>query len=152
MTNPTRWTMTDQQIELNNDLDFTLALDESAISPTEHFDSMINSPEIINTPEKTATKTDEQKRKMSLFSRIPVTLTLEVASVELPLSELLTVNNDSVIELDKLAGEPLDIRVNGIMFGQAEVVVINEKYGLRIININSQNLGELALWAAAFER
>ncbi|ABX86581.1 flagellar motor switch protein FliN [Yersinia pestis] len=137
--------MTDQQIELNNDLDFTLALDESAISPTEHFDSVINSPEIINTPEKTATKTDEQKRKMSLFSRIPVTLTLEVASVEIPLSELLTVNNDSVIELDKLAGEPLDIQVNGIMFGQAEVVVINEKYGLRIININSQNLGELAL-------
>ncbi|AHK18587.1 flagellar motor switch protein FliN [Yersinia similis] len=131
--------MTEQQIELNDDLDFSLALDESAISPTEHFDK------VINAPEKTATKTDEQKRKMSLFSRIPVTLTLEVASVEIPLSELLTVNNDSVIELDKLAGEPLDIRVNGIMFGQAEVVVINEKYGLRIININSQNLGELAL-------
>ncbi|WP_145480698.1 flagellar motor switch protein FliN [Yersinia similis] len=131
--------MTEQQIELNDDLDFSLALDESAISPTEHFDK------VINAPEKTAIKTDEQKRKMSLFSRIPVTLTLEVASVEIPLSELLTVNNDSVIELDKLAGEPLDIRVNGIMFGQAEVVVINEKYGLRIININSQNLGELAL-------
>ncbi|WP_145476483.1 flagellar motor switch protein FliN [Yersinia similis] len=131
--------MTEQQIELNDDLDFSLALDESAISPTEHFDK------VISAPEKTATKTDEQKRKMSLFSRIPVTLTLEVASVEIPLSELLTVNNDSVIELDKLAGEPLDIRVNGIMFGQAEVVVINEKYGLRIININSQNLGELAL-------
>ncbi len=51
--------MTDQQIELNNDLDFTLALDESAISPTEHFDSVINSPEIINTPEK------QQQRLMS---------------------------------------------------------------------------------------
>ncbi|EEQ01174.1 Flagellar switch protein [Yersinia rohdei ATCC 43380] len=87
----------------------------------------------------------EQQRKISLFSRIPVTLTLEVASVDIPLSELMTVNSDSVIELDKLAGEPLDIKVNGIMFGQAEVVVINEKYGLRIVSFNSQGLGELAL-------
>ncbi|CNK97545.1 flagellar switch protein [Yersinia frederiksenii] len=70
---------------------------------------------------------------------------MEVASVDIPLSELMTVNNDSVIELDKLAGEPLDIKVNGIMFGQAEVVVINEKYGLRIVSFNSQGLGELAL-------
>ncbi|WP_408068321.1 flagellar motor switch protein FliN [Yersinia pekkanenii] len=87
----------------------------------------------------------EQQRKMSLFSRIPVTLTLEVASVDIPLSELIAVNNDSVIELDKQAGEPLDIKVNGIMFGQAEVVVVNEKYGLRIISFNSQGLGELTL-------
>lgn len=86
----------------------------------------------------------EQMRKMSLFSRIPVTLTLEVASVDISLAELMTVNNDSVIELDKLASEPLDIKVNGILFGKAEVVVFNDKYGLRIIEFNNKNLGELA--------
>ncbi|QKJ85606.1 flagellar motor switch protein FliN [Paramixta manurensis] len=87
----------------------------------------------------------EKKRKLSLFSRIPVTLTLEVASVEISLAELMAVNNESIVELDKMAGEPLDIKVNGILFGKAEVVVVNDKYGLRIIEFNNKELGELVL-------
>lgn len=129
--------MTDQSIELSNDLDFNFSPPENEVNvpfsaPTASVPAVDNSQ-------------NEQQRKISLFSRIPVTLTLEVASVDIPLSELMSVNNDSVIELDKLAGEPLDIKINGIMFGQAEVVVVNEKYGLRIISFNSQSLGELAL-------
>lgn len=58
------------------------------------------------------------KRKMSLFSRIPVTLTLEVASAEITLAELMSVDNDSVIELDKLAGDSLDVKINGILVRQ----------------------------------
>ncbi|MEQ9721887.1 flagellar motor switch protein FliN [Yersinia alsatica] len=129
--------MTDQSLDLNNDLDFSFSMEESAA----------NIPPTAEAAEVTAIDDHlhEQQRKISLFSRIPVTLTLEVASVDIPLSELMTVNNDSVIELDKLAGEPLDIKVNGIMFGQAEVVVVNEKYGLRIVSFNNQGLGELAL-------
>lgn len=129
--------MTDQSLELNNDLDFNFSMEEStANNPLT--DEAIEVTTIDN-------RLHEQQRKISLFSRIPVTLTLEVASVDIPLSELMAVNNDSVIELDKLAGEPLDIKVNGIMFGQAEVVVVNEKYGLRIVSFNNQGLGELAL-------
>ncbi|WP_456309209.1 flagellar motor switch protein FliN [Serratia proteamaculans] len=86
----------------------------------------------------------EKQRHLSLFSRIPVTLTLEVASVEISLAELINVNNDSVLELDKMAGEPLDVKVNGILLGKAEVVVINDKYGLRIIEFNNKELSELA--------
>jgi len=82
-------------------------------------------------------------RKMALFSRIPVTLTLEVASVDISLADLMSVNSDSVVELNKMAGEPLDIKVNGILFGKAEVVVLNDKYGLRIIEFNAKELGEL---------
>ncbi|MES4611881.1 flagellar motor switch protein FliN [Ewingella sp. CoE-038-23] len=85
------------------------------------------------------------RRHTSLLSRIPVTLTLEVASVEIALSELLRIDDDSVIELDKLAGEPLDIKVNGILFGKAEVVVLNEKYGIRVLEFNSKEIDELAL-------
>ncbi len=87
----------------------------------------------------------EKKRHFSLFSRIPVNLTLEVASVEISLAELIGVGNNSVLELDKMAGEPLDVRVNGILLGKAEVVVLNDKYGLRIIEFNNKELGELAL-------
>ena len=129
--------MTDQTLELSNDMDFNFSLEESATLAPQTIE-VAEVPVIDNS-------LHEQQRKKSLFSRSPVTLTLEVASVDIPLSELMTVNNDSVIELDKLAGEPLDIKVNGIMFGQAEVVVINEKYGLRIVSFNSQGLGELAL-------
>ncbi|EOY2410844.1 flagellar motor switch protein FliN [Yersinia enterocolitica] len=129
--------MTDQSIELSNDLDFNFSEQENEVSASSSV-ATVTAPIIDNS-------LHEQQRKISLFSRIPVTLTLEVASVDIPLSELMSVNNDSVIELDKLAGEPLDIKVNGIMFGQAEVVVVNEKYGLRIISFNSQSLGELAL-------
>ncbi|CNC13758.1 flagellar motor switch protein FliN [Yersinia intermedia] len=129
--------MTDQPIEISNDLDFNFSMEETEVSTPLAVET-ITAPAVDNS-------LHEQQRKISLFSRIPVTLTLEVASVDIPLSELMSVNNDSVIELDKLAGEPLDIKVNGIMFGQAEVVVVNEKYGLRIISFNSQNLGELAL-------
>ncbi|MDN0122232.1 flagellar motor switch protein FliN [Yersinia aleksiciae] len=130
--------MTDQSIELSNDLDFNFSMEEPETSTALPV-------EAVELPATVDNSLHEQKRKISLFSRIPVTLTLEVASVDIPLSELMTVNSDSVIELDKLAGEPLDVKVNGIMLGQAEVVVVNEKYGLRIISFNSQGLGELAL-------
>lgn len=100
-------------------------------------------------PAVPATQPDAQsalaRRHTSLLSRIPVTLTLEVASVEIALSELLRIDDDSVIELDKLAGEPLDIKVNGILFGKAEVVVLNEKYGIRVLEFNSKEIDELAL-------
>lgn len=91
----------------------------------------------------TAASQAEHQRKMALFSRIPVNLTLEVASVTLSLADLMTISNDSVIELDKMAGEPLDIKVNGILFGKAEVVVLNDKYGLRIIEFSTHDLGKI---------
>ncbi|WP_241649842.1 FliM/FliN family flagellar motor switch protein [Rosenbergiella collisarenosi] len=85
-----------------------------------------------------------EERKRQLFNRIPLTLTLEVASVNVSLAELLAIDNSSVIELNKMAGEPLDLKVNGVLFGKAEVVVVNDKYGLRIIEFTGQSLSDLA--------
>lgn len=80
---------------------------------------------------------------MGLLKRIPVTLTLEVSSVEVMLADLLNIDDDTVIELNKLAGEPLDIKVNNILLGKAEVVVVNEKYGLRVLEFNTHDINEL---------
>ena len=80
---------------------------------------------------------------MSLLKRIPVTLTLEVSSVEVMLADLLNIDDDTVIEMDKLAGEPLDIKVNNILLGN-EVVVVNEKYGLRVLEFNTHEINDLA--------
>lgn len=83
------------------------------------------------------------KDSLALLKRIPVTLTLEVSSVEIMLADLLDIDNDTVIEMDKLAGEPLDIRVNNILLGKAEVVVVNEKYGLRVLEFNARDINDL---------
>ncbi|AUI88565.1 flagellar motor switch protein FliN [Vibrio azureus] len=75
------------------------------------------------------------QRDISFFKQIPVTVTLEVASKEISLGELMQAGEGSVIELDKLNGEPLDVKVNGSLMGQAEVVVVNDKYGLRLVEV-----------------
>ena len=80
------------------------------------------------------------ERDLSFFKSIPVTVTLEVASKEIPLGDLMKAGEGTVIELDKLNGEPLDVKVNGSLMGQAEVVVINDKYGLRLINVHDSAL------------
>ena len=130
--------MSDLQHELSQSLD----LDDLNLSDMTQDDTVEGNIRLDLQPEThNAPLTDV--RRMALFSRIPVTLTLEVSSVNISLAELMAVNSDSVIELDKMAGEPLDIKVNGIAFGKAEVVVLNDKYGLRIIEFNAKELGEL---------
>lgn len=83
------------------------------------------------------------ERDLSFFKSIPVTVTLEVASKEIPLGDLMKAGEGTVIELDKLNGEPLDVKVNGSLMGQAEVVVINDKYGLRLINVHDSALNSV---------
>ncbi|MDD1793543.1 flagellar motor switch protein FliN [Enterovibrio makurazakiensis] len=72
---------------------------------------------------------------MGFIRNIPVNLTLEVASTELMVGDLMNISIGSVIELDKLSGEPMDVRVNGTLLGHAEVVIVNNKYGLRLVNV-----------------
>ncbi|MFH7829020.1 FliM/FliN family flagellar motor switch protein [Kluyvera chengduensis] len=95
--------------------------------------------------EKLVTRLEDRfSESMTLLKRIPVTLTLEVSSVEIMLADLLNIDDDTVIEMDKLAGEPLDIKVNNILLGKAEVVVVNEKYGLRVLEFNANEINDLA--------
>ncbi|WP_047045977.1 flagellar motor switch protein FliN [Vibrio mexicanus] len=84
-------------------------------------------------------------KELSFFRQIPVTVTLEVASTSVSLGELMQVGPNSIIELDKLNGEPLDVKVNGHLLGHAEVVVVNDKYGLRITDIAEDALNEVSL-------
>jgi len=83
------------------------------------------------------------QQDLSFFGKIPVNVTLEVASTEIPLKELMDVDANSVITLDKLAGEPLDVKVNGALFAKAEVVVVNGNYGLRIVELSGASLNDL---------
>ncbi len=83
-------------------------------------------------------------RDLSFFRHIPVKVSLEVSSAEIPLGELMQIGEGAVIELDKQAGDPLDVRVNGRLLARGEVVVVNGKYGLRLVEIvDQQALGQL---------
>lgn len=68
---------------------------------------------------------------------IPVTLSMEVGSTSITIRNLLQLNQGSVIELDRLAGEPLDVLVNGTLVAHGEVVVVNEKFGIRLTDVIS---------------
>lgn len=75
-----------------------------------------------------------------MMRKIPVTLTLEVGSARMSLQDLMGIGADSVVELDRLAGEPLIIKVNGTPIGRAEVVVSGENYGLKVVDLDGLNL------------
>ena len=68
---------------------------------------------------------------------IPVTISMEVGNTSIPIRNLLQLNQGSVIELDRLAGEPLDVLINGTLIAHGEVVMVNEKFGIRLTDVVS---------------
>jgi flagellar motor switch protein FliN len=68
---------------------------------------------------------------------VPVTLSLEVGRTRLPIRSLLQLNQGSVVELERASGDPLDVFVNGTLVAHGEVVVVNDKFGIRLIDVVS---------------
>ena len=79
----------------------------------------------------------ENSPNMDVILDIPVTLSMEVGGTNISIRNLLQLNQGSVIELDRLAGEPLDVLVNGTLIAHGEVVVVNEKFGIRLTDVIS---------------
>ena len=74
---------------------------------------------------------------MDVILDIPVTISMEIGRTSISIRNLLQLNQGSVVELDRLAGEPLDVLVNGTLIAHGEVVVVNEKYGIRLTDVIS---------------
>ncbi|MEC8727987.1 MAG: flagellar motor switch protein FliN [Pseudomonadota bacterium] len=74
---------------------------------------------------------------MRVLENIEVTMTVEVGNTEIKIRDLLRLNEGSVIELDRLAGDPLDILVNGTIIARGEVVMVGERFGIRFSEIVS---------------
>jgi flagellar motor switch protein FliN len=79
--------------------------------------------------------TPEGAQDLDLILDIPVNLTVELGRTKIPIKHILQLAQGSVIELDALAGEPMDVLVNGCLIAQGEVVVVNEKFGIRLTDI-----------------
>ncbi|MCK6844778.1 flagellar motor switch protein FliN [Enterobacter cloacae] len=73
--------------------------------------------------------------EMNLILDIPVKMTVELGRTKMTIKELLRLSQGSVVSLDGLAGEPLDILINGYLIAQGEVVVVSDKFGIRITDI-----------------
>jgi flagellar motor switch protein FliN/FliY len=83
----------------------------------------------------TGTGLPEGSNDLDLILDIPVALTVELGRTKIPIKHILQLAQGSVIELDALAGEPMDVLVNGCLIAQGEVVVVNEKFGIRLTDI-----------------
>ncbi|OQS33884.1 flagellar motor switch protein FliN [Chromobacterium haemolyticum] len=105
---------------------------------TENFDDILD--DFDENLEEKEEKTNK-RNPHDLLTRIPVHLSLEVGSTTVSLADLLALDEGSVLELNRLAGEPLLIKVNDTVVGTAEVVVIGESYGLKIVDLD--NMGSV---------
>lgn len=76
-------------------------------------------------------------RNLNLILDIPLRVTVELGRTKMPVSELLNLTQGSVIELSKLAGEPMEVLVNDKLIARGEAVVVNEKFGVRLTDIIS---------------
>jgi flagellar motor switch protein FliN len=80
-------------------------------------------------------KLNETQNDIDFILDIPVQLTVELGRTKIAIKNLLQLAQGSVVELDGMAGEPMDVLVNGCLIAQGEVVVVNDKFGIRLTDI-----------------
>lgn len=107
------------------------ALDEQAAAKAENV-------ELEELEEEEPPITGDEKRKLDAILDIPVTISMEVGRSNISIRNLLQLNQGSVVELDRVAGEALDVLVNGTLIAHGEVVVVNDKFGIRLTDVISQ--------------
>ena len=88
-------------------------------------------------PSVTNTAVAEQPKNIDFILDIPMQVTVQVGSTKMIIRELLQLGQGSVIELEKLAGEPMEVLVNNKLVARGEVVVVNEKFGIRLTDVIS---------------
>ena len=93
--------------------------------------------EFGSSPKAAAVPAGLEGPNLDVILDIPVSISMEVGSTEISIRNLLQLNQGSVVELDRLAGEPLDVLVNGTLIAHGEVVVVNEKFGIRLTDVIS---------------
>ncbi len=82
-------------------------------------------------------QSQDENVNLDVVLDIPVTLSMEIGRTKISIRNLLQLNQGSVVELDRLAGEPMDVLVNGTLIAHGEVVVVNDKFGIRFTDVIS---------------
>ena len=91
----------------------------------------------ISTGDTVASETSDASGQIhpDVLQNIPVTLSIEVGRAVIKIRDLMRLTQGSVVELDRIAGEPLDLLVNNTVVAQGEVVLVNERYGIRLTRV-----------------
>jgi len=84
-----------------------------------------------------ATESNNEDLNLDVILDVPVTISMEIGRTQINIRNLLQLNQGSVVELDRLAGEPMDVLVNGTLVAHGEVVVVNDKFGIRLTDVIS---------------
>jgi flagellar motor switch protein FliN/FliY len=124
----------------DNDEDLSMwdeALDEQAEAKAKGSEQA-EAVELEELTEDDVEITGEEKRRLDSILDIPVTISMEVGRSNISIRNLLQLNQGSVVELDRVAGEALDVLVNGTLIAHGEVVVVNDKFGIRLTDVISQ--------------
>lgn len=124
----------------DNDEDLSMwdeALDEQAEAKAKGSEQA-EAVELEELTEDETSITGEEKRRLESILDIPVTISMEVGRSNISIRNLLQLNQGSVVELDRVAGEALDVLVNGTLIAHGEVVVVNDKFGIRLTDVISQ--------------
>ncbi|WP_347400065.1 flagellar motor switch protein FliN [Legionella sp. W10-070] len=118
------------------------------MSEKKKSESASNTPEAASTTKQAATPQDTALEetllpdtdvdKMELILDIPVAITVEIGRTKMTIRNLLQLNQGGIVALDRLAGEPLDVLVNDTLVAHGEVVVVNDKFGVRLTDIVSK--------------
>lgn len=114
--------------------DWGAAMAEQAVAETEAAALQPASPTIFKEFSSKGVK-GETHNDIDFILDIPVQLTVELGRTKIAIKNLLQLAQGSVVELDGLAGEPMDVLVNGCLIAQGEVVVVNDKFGIRLTDI-----------------
>ncbi len=91
----------------------------------------------FDTLQQSGVDAEVSDRNLETILDIPVTLSMELGRTKMTINNLLKLNQGSVVELERLAGEPLDVLVNGCMVAHGEVVVVNDRFGVRLTDVLS---------------
>ena len=126
--------MSDNQDDQSMDDDWGAAIAEQAKAEAEALQSQTASAAVFKDFSNKGTKT-ETPNDIDFILDIPVQLTVELGRTKIAIKNLLQLAQGSVVELDGMAGEPMDVLVNGCLIAQGEVVVVNDKFGIRLTDI-----------------
>jgi flagellar motor switch protein FliN/FliY len=110
-------------------------IEEQDADATENVEAAVDESQAVDEQAATPKSEKVSVENLRVLENIEVNLTVVVGGTELKIRDLLRLNEGSVIELDRLAGDPLDILANGIVIAKGEVVMIGERFGIRFTEI-----------------
>lgn len=117
--------------------EWAAAMEEQVGTETDQPDDAIADAKSVELSELQDESSPVKDPKLDVILDIPVKLTVEVGGTEIAIRNLLQLSQGSVLELSRVAGEPLDVKVNGTLIAHGEVVVVNDHYGIRLTDVIS---------------